>query len=188
MRLVSKSFIIISLAAAVATPVVADDPMKALEVCAKIPKDKKRLACYDAVLKVDTTAAEKASFGLNRVSENNNPLTRPVAPEKTNKTEMAEKSTAAAEMTETKPKDKDVTLDKEGNVKGVSRQVSNAKKDRNGRLVFTMSDGSVWRQTDDNRRAIKRGAFDVTISKTGIGSYILKPHKGSWSIRVKRIK
>ncbi|MEE9281262.1 MAG: hypothetical protein V3V67_13910 [Myxococcota bacterium] len=58
-----------------------------------------------------------------------------------------------------------------------------------GKLVFSLGNGQVWRQTDYARLIVKKSETRrVIISKTAIGSYWLKLEGGGRRVRVKRVQ
>ena len=201
----AQAFSIVLGSTVMTTPATDDETMQALTACAHLKNDVTRLACYDSLLRPaivkKNQKTAKTNFGLNnKVS----PLTAPVKPETPKK--PAQQKTQDRQVTKQpknlpkKQSSKEPSMAKkilnaflqkdieENKITSVTVELTSHKKDRNGKYRFTMKDGAVWVQSDSFRRPLKKGPFMVTISEGTFGSYIMRPEKGSWSVRVKRIK
>ena len=185
----AQAFSLIVSTSVLITPSGYDDTQEALKACAQLSNNVSRLACYDSLLRTDTAKSlesPKSKFGLKKTpSKLKSTLKTPTAPVMvqnplTNPRDEAEPSTMKKILNSLTKEKKDIT--------SAAYEVSSHKKGLNGAYIFTMKDRSVWKQTDSMRRPLKKGGFPATISKGTFGSYILKPKKGSWSVRVKRIK
>lgn len=70
-------------------------------------------------------------------------------------------------------------------VESLTASVVKAKKNRLGKLIITLDNGQVWKQTDGGYLGIKAGD-SVTIEKGVMGSFMLQKSSGSKVIRVTR--
>lgn len=155
--------------------------MQKLRECARIENDLQRLVCYDALLKEPKEQAAKipkSNFGLRKTPSQ---INTPQKPDMSQKSQTSDQPSAMQNIIDT-------FLKKSENINNVTYEVLSHKKASNGAYIFTMKDGSVWRQTNAIRLTLQESAFMVTISKGNFDNYILKPKKGGWTLRVKRIK
>ncbi|WP_143735738.1 hypothetical protein [Microbulbifer mangrovi] len=56
-----------------------------------------------------------------------------------------------------------------------------------GKLIFTLDNGQVWRQTD-TKRSILRDGDQISIERGAFGSFLMRKATGGRSMRVKRVK
>ncbi len=155
--------------------------LQKLRACSKVKSDLERLVCYDKIFTALPKAkapASKSKFGLK---ESNLKLERPMRPVMSGNPQASNDPTTLKMLLDT-------FLKKDSAINRITVEVLSHKKERNGTYIFTMKDGSVWKQSDAKRRSIKKGVFIATISKGNFENFILKPKEGSWSLRVKRVK
>lgn len=155
--------------------------LQKLRVCSKVENDLERLVCYDkvfAALPKGKAPVSKSKFGLKKSSTQ---LNKPKRPSMSNNPQASKDPTTLKMLLDT-------FLKKDSAINKITVEVLSHKKARNGAYIFTMKDGSVWKQSDAKRRPIKIEVFTATISKGKFGSFVLKPKEGSWSVRVKRVK
>lgn len=155
--------------------------MQKLRECARVENDLQRLVCYDALLnepKEQIAKIPKSNFGLRKTPSQ---INTPNKPDMTQKSQTSDEPSAMQNILNT-------FLKKSENINTVTYEVLSHKKASNGAYIFTMKDGSIWHQTNAIRLTLKESAFTVTISKGNFDNYILKPKKGGWTLRVKRIK
>ncbi|MGS2719461.1 hypothetical protein [Paraglaciecola aestuariivivens] len=74
-----------------------------------------------------------------------------------------------------------------GMLEKLSLPVSKVNKTPFGRMVITLENGQVWRQSDKVRLKIKPGQ-NVTIERGVLGSFFMSTDQVKKSIRVKRVK
>ena len=66
--------------------------------------------------------------------------------------------------------------------------VEAVKKTALGKLVFTTSDGQIWKQTNSGRFIKPKLPFEAVIKKRMISGYMLSPVGSNKTVAVKRIK
>lgn len=157
--------------------------LQKLRACSKVGNDLERLVCYDKVFaalpKGQAPASKsKSKFGFKKSSTQ---LNKPKRPSMSNNPQASKDPTTLKMLLDT-------FLKKDSAINKITVEVLSHKKARNGAYIFTMKDGSVWKQSDAKRRPIKIEVFTATISKGKFGNFILKPKEDSWSVRVKRIE
>lgn len=155
--------------------------LQKLRTCSKIENDLERLVCYDKIFTAPPKGkapVSKSKFGLKKSSIE---LNKPKRPTMSNNPQATDEPTTLKMLLDT-------FLKKDSAINRINVEILSHTKARNGAYIFTMKDGSVWKQSDAKRRPIKKGSFTATISKGDFASFILKPKEGSWSVRVKRIK
>ena len=155
--------------------------LQKLRACSKVENDLERLVCYDKIftaLPKGKAPVSKSKFGLKKSTIQLNKPKRPT---------MSHNPQASNEPTTLKML-LDTFLKKDSNINKLTVEVMSHKKARNGAYIFTMKDGSVWKQSDATRRLINEKSFTATISKGNFSSFIIKPKEGSWSLKVKRVE
>ncbi len=74
----------------------------------------------------------------------------------------------------------------EGPVEAIQTTLQSARQDQNGRWIFTLADGSVWRQIDTERLNTRPApGAAVRVRQAAIGSYMLSVG-GARSVRARR--
>ena len=68
----------------------------------------------------------------------------------------------------------------------IETSIVSIDRNGNGRVVFTVTDGARWVQTDDRTVVSVRPGTRVTLKKAALGSFFAKFH-GSISVRVQRV-
>ena len=155
--------------------------LQKLRACSKVENDLGRLVCYDKIstaLPKGKAPVSKSKFGLKK---SNIQLNKPKRPTMSDNPQASNDPTTLKMLLDT-------FLKKDSDINRITVEVISHKKARNGAYIFTMKDGSIWKQSDVTRLPIKKGSFTATISKGNFGNFILKPKEGSWSRRVKRVK
>ena len=173
-----RLFIFAALAAAAAGTAVAQEaPLDKVNACAGISKSEDRLACYDAavaglkqaqqsggvavVSREQVAEAEKQAFGLGtaRLSD----VTRP--PE-------AKAAVAAPEE-----------------IDSIKATITTAEKRSDGKFRFTLDNGQVWEQMENERNfRVRSTPGAAEIRKALLGSFMMNVDGSSKAIRVRRIK
>jgi len=67
-------------------------------------------------------------------------------------------------------------------------QIASVVRRRNGPATFTMSNGQVWEQIDDENARNAREGGAVTIRRAALGSFLMSVEAGGPAIRVRRVQ
>ena len=157
-------------------------PLAKVFACADIADTTARLACYDSavaslkqaetggdlavVSRAQIQQAEKEAFGL---------ATTPTI------SALAE-TAAASGTTPSAPTPKAKPLD------SVVLAVKQIGKGADGKMLFVMENGQVWRQTDTIKLAgLGKGPWEAEVRKAALGSFMLKID-GRVAVRAKRVE
>ncbi len=172
-------------------------PLQPLFACRAIEDDSARLACLDAavealygdaesgeVVAVDRgqiERAEESTFGLS-IPNFSLPSLRG------EHTELAE-----AEAAEAHSPERVVTRDDDGRIERIEElAVTEISTRRDGKVIITLANGQVWRQTDSTRiQGISRGArpgLTANIRTGALGSYFMQLNNGGRWFRAERVE
>lgn len=165
MRLILIAIPLVFLAA----PAWAQERSKRLDAvveCRKITDSGERLACYDKAV-ADLDSAEKS---------------REVVVVDREQVTEARRSVFGLRL----PRIKLFDRDGEPDLSEIETSVVSIDRNGNGRVVFTVTDGARWVQTDDRTVVGVRPGTRVTLKKAALGSFFAKFH-GSISVRVQRV-
>jgi hypothetical protein len=157
--------LLMAVLAGAAAPVAAQS-VQPFVACAGTVDDAARLACYDKA--VDAVSSDARRIGRERDVARREAATAAAAAA----AQAAEEARAAAAAAE---------RDRFGREAGggdrideVSARVSETLSDSQGRHVFVLDNGQLWRQVDAYRIAPLRAGSEVTISRGSLGSYFLR--------------
>lgn len=73
-----------------------------------------------------------------------------------------------------------------GEVSEMRLEIASVVRRRNGPATFTMSNGQVWTQIDDENARNARQGGSVTIRRASLGSFLMSVDAGGPAIRVRR--
>jgi hypothetical protein len=185
MRVLSAVLFILLSCAAVAPGATAQEaPLTKVYACAEVADATARLACYDAavaslkqaetggdlavVSRAQVQQAEKEAFGLS---------TTPTI------SKLAEAATTSPPASSaTTPASKPQRLDR------VVLAIKRIDKTSDGKMLFVMENGQVWRQTDSIKlTGLGKGPWEADVRKAALGSFLLKVD-GRTAVRVKRVE
>ena len=178
-------------------------PLSPLFECREIPNDEDRLSCLDAAvdnLRGDTVsgeivavnrgqieAAEEATFGLSIPGLSLPDVPRLSLPSLSGNAEdliQAEESGVSA--------DRVVTRDDEGNINRIENlAVESIDESPRGRVIVSLQNGQVWRQTDGRHVQLPRRMPDnemsATIRSGVMGAYFMRLNNLSRWFSVERV-
>ncbi len=174
-------FLVMGFAASLAAlPAIAQAAStKAIYDCAAISDDTARLACYDNAvgnLKSAEEAGEITTVSrsdVEKVQRESFGFSIPSLPK------LALPKLGAG-------KDR---VDDNGRLTSVNFTVANVRRDPYKKLVITLENGQIWRQTDSNTVTFskRRGVKEATIKRAAMGSFKIKLDGGP-AFRAKRVK
>lgn len=152
---------------------------KAIYDCAAISDDAARLTCYDTAvgnLKSAEEAGEITTVSrsdVEKVQRESFGFSIPSLPK-----------LALPKLGGSKDK-----VDDNGQLASVNFAVSNVRRDPYKKVVVTLENGQIWRQTDSNTVTFskRRGVKEATIKRAAMGSFKIKLDGGP-AFRAKRIK
>ena len=167
----------------------ADDPVKALGVCAKMTDRDARLACYDELGKSvldEESAAEQTpqEVGVETVAAGASAVTEATGP--TIATAPEEGATDIPSL----PDNLGGTSFERGSEEGAFKHrglVTSCQIGADGRWFFFFENGQIWKQSNRSRQRFKECHFFVTITRDGFG-YKMQIDGKTSKIRVARKK
>ena len=147
------------------------DVLEHVYACATITDEHQRLACYDAAVgnlheaqnRGDVVAVDRQQ--VERVNREAFGFSLPSLP---NIFGHRSGQTPPAALTEQ------------------DMQIASVQQLGNGRKVFTMTNGQVWTQIDDESSRLARTGGQVTIRTALMGSFLMSVHAGGPALRVRR--
>lgn len=152
---------------------------KAIYDCAAISDDTARLNCYDAAVGILKSAEEAGEIttvsrsDVEKVQRESFGFSIPSLPK------LALPKLGAG-------KDK---VDDNGQLAAVNFAVASIRRDPYKKIILTLENGQIWRQTDSNTVSFsrRRGVKEATIKRAAMGSFKIKLDGGP-AFRAKRIK
>ena len=161
----------------------AETLAEAVEKCRLVSNSLKRLVCYDQLAQRANTLEDSDLAELY----NNRPVYREVQvpvdgqrPAPAPQARDPESSFGLELEIQREAKRKS-----EKEVSEITAVVGKVEESLRGKLIITLADGQVWRQTDNEDLKIKAGQT-VTISRGMLGAFYLKKQGTNSRIRVKR--
>lgn len=173
MRIVLASLCFVALTASAAaqetdpTPEVLDQ----VYACANIADEAQRLSCYDQAV------------GRLREAQTSGNL---VAVDREQAREIERDAFGFSLPSLPRIFGRDRNEDGAEQVAAMQLQIASVVRRRNGPAVFTMSNGQVWVQIDDENARNAREGGAVTIRRASMGSYLMSVEAGGPAIRVRR--
>ncbi len=67
-------------------------------------------------------------------------------------------------------------------------EITSVSQQRHGPATFTMSNGQVWQQIDDENARNARAGGSVTVRRASLGSFLMSVDAGGPAIRVRRVQ
>lgn len=190
MRFVLASLCIAALAASAASaqqPPATPGVLDQVYACAEIADETQRLACYDGavgrlreaqttgnLVAVDRAQAEdidRDAFGFSLPS-----LGRLFGG-------GARESASAAASSTPSPSARPPALER---VDAMQLEIARVVMRRDGTASFTMTNGQVWSQIDNESPRNARAGGQVTIRRASMGSYLMSVEAGGPALRVRR--
>lgn len=161
----------------------AETLAQAVEKCRIVSNSLKRLVCYDKLAQRANNLEDSdlVEFYAQRPIAQTPPggQTRPGVPQRTPSQSSSPESDFGLEMQKQQQKNEDTSE--------ITAVVGKVEKAPKGKLIITLEDGQVWRQTDGGDYRLKSGDT-IIISRGAIGSFYLKKYDANKRIRVKRSK
>ncbi|GAC32960.1 hypothetical protein [Paraglaciecola polaris] len=159
----------------------AHDLASELRACQAKTDSALRMACYDQLSTTNSSSQTQAPIASPPSVQTpppsaKVPATKPVAAENQVSRDTQIKNFGLAKVIE--PEDK---------VQKVSTSVTDASKDPYGKLIVTLENGQVWRQTSNSTLRIKTGD-QIYVEEGMLGAYFLSKESSNKRIRVKRSK
>lgn len=157
----------------------AETLAEAMEKCRLVSNSLKRLVCYDQLAQRANTLEDSDLVELY----NNRPVYRevqvPVDGQRPAPAHQAKdpESSFGLEL--------EIQREAKKEVSEITAVVGKVEESPRGKLIITLADGQVWRQTDGESLKIKAGQT-VTISRGMLGAFYLKKQGSNSRIRVKR--
>ncbi|BDX08563.1 hypothetical protein [Planctobacterium marinum] len=174
-------FTLIALFAAVtqlvSVSVQAETLAQAMEKCRSVSNSVKRLVCYDQLAQRANNLedSELAEFYANRPVVVASPDARRNAVN--NEVQTAPQNSFGLEQ--------QLAERKSAEASELRSVVGKIEKNPHGKLIITLQDGQVWRQTDSERMSLSVGD-SIVISRGLLGAFYLSKQGNNQNIRVKR--
>ena len=149
-----------------------------LAVCARLTDDAQRLACYDAAVRLEAAAtAEQPARHVEKEPQDPPPAPAAVTVQAPPAVEQA----SAAEFgMETKQVEK-------RQLDALQARVQKVRKDPYGRLIVTLDNGQVWRQSESGSYPLADGDR-ITIERGFLSAFYLQVDGLNRRIKVQRSK
>lgn len=157
--------------------VQAETLAQAMEKCRSVSNSVKRLVCYDQLAQ---RANNLEDSGLTEFYAN-----RPVvmaSPEARRNLDATETQSAPQNSFGL---EKRMAEQKSEEVSELRAVVGKVEETQRGKLIITLQDGQIWRQTDSQILSLSAGD-SITISRGMLGAFYLSKDGRNQSIRVKR--
>ncbi|MCU7553266.1 hypothetical protein OCL06_01490 [Alteromonas sp. ASW11-19] len=166
-----------------ALPAQAETLAGALKKCKAEDNSLQRLVCYDRVVK-----NMQQYSGLDEAVKQG--YTVPSASSNATTASKAAPVPAKPAQNASAPKDTEFGLEHKENQEALPQtmtaSVSKAEKTARGQYLITLDNGTVWRQTDNERYRIKTGET-VTIERGMLGAFYLSKAEANRRIKVRRV-
>ena len=164
----------------VSASAVAGDLRQAVDTCAAIGEDKKRLACFDKLSSAPET--------------DNDPAIAEPADAPAGTAAAATASSAASKEAASKEEESPPILPRhyagdgeEGKAVFNVRLTRCAQTSATGRQIYYFDNGEVWRQSNDSRKKIRNCDTAVTVEQDVFGYKMRVPSEGR-SIRIRPVR
>ena len=157
---------------------------EALEECGRVQNSLKRLVCYDGVvneLNRYTGLDDLMNVPAPLPAAKGGTASRPVAPAPAAGSSKQEAFSPTDDFGMEYKRLRENTEDK------IYANVSSVKKDARKRLVLTLDNGHVWKQTDSGAFRVKDGDV-IYVERGALGAFYLSKDDVNRRIRVKRSK
>lgn len=156
----------------------AETLAQAVEKCRIVSNSLKRLVCYDQLAQRANNLEDSdlAEFYAQRPVVHA-PPGGPVQPQRVDPRTSEPQSDFGLEAQKQRQKNEEVSE--------ITAVVGKVEKAPKGKLIITLDDGQVWRQTDGASYRLKSGDT-VIISRGTLGAFYLKKYDTNKRIRVKR--
>ncbi|WP_339773063.1 hypothetical protein [uncultured Paraglaciecola sp.] len=164
----------------------AQDIISELNVCRAENNNTQRLACYDKLS--STNPKDIKSHGQAVVINKTNTVVStslPVVKKETAKPEVSQ--SYASRDNQVKNFGLAKVIEPEQKIEKITADVIGTKKDPYGKLIVSLENGQVWRQTGNSTLRIRTGD-QVYVEEGMLGSYFLSKESSNKRIRVKRSK
>ncbi|WP_166424441.1 hypothetical protein [Paraglaciecola sp. 20A4] len=164
----------------------AQDIISELHDCRAENNDTLRLACYDKLSSINYQDSERHT----QASVSNKPAVVVSTPQPIVKKEMAKplaSQSFASRDNQVKNFGLAKVIEPEQKIAKITADVIDTKKDPYGKLIVSLENGQVWRQTGNSTLRIKIGD-QVYVEEGILGSYFLSKESSNKRIRVKRSK
>ncbi len=188
----------LSISATFLSQEVRADAIDDLRDCAQIQSSGERLGCYDAAMvQIETQGLSMADVAAAQSSNVAGPNTSQSSSAETFGSErrggllgfglpfLGKKDTSVETFGETGQ----ATRSPEGQITEISIAITEFRYDGYGRLIVTLENGQVWRQTDGEKvRVSKRKQNFAAITAARMGGYLLRVNGKGVSARVVRVE
>lgn len=173
----SRLIIIFALLQLAPTLAQAETLAEAMEKCRVVSNSLNRLVCYDQL-------AQRAN-NLEDSDLQEFYAQRPVGAPPTARAPQQPRGAQPPKPESTFGLEAQIQREKSDTLPEITAVVGKVEKAPKGKLIITLDDGQVWRQTDTETLRLKSGDT-VVISRGMIGAFYLKKTSGKKRIRVKR--
>jgi hypothetical protein len=174
---------------------IANTLLDKLSLCTKSNDDIQRLACYDEVVDKNVDNQPKQHKLKHQVPlqvATTDPLGN--ADQEAQKL-MPEPALAASELPKKSPIVQPQQTEfgqeniqrPEDLVQRIEASIIKVKKAHHGKLIITLDNGQVWRQTDSTRLKLRKDNV-VIINRGALGSFFIGKKNANKRIRAKRVK
>ncbi|MCW8090871.1 hypothetical protein [Alteromonas sp. ASW11-130] len=155
---------------------------EALVKCSKVENSLERLVCFDKVVKdvkqySGLEAAITRGYQVPNAATRSDTSPRPAPRQPLDIVESAQSATPFGLVA----KEKIEEIDE------ITATVAKVEKAPRGKLIITMADGAIWRQTDSKNYRLKAGDI-VQIERGMLGSFFLSKPDLNVRLKVKRTK
>jgi len=182
---------------------IADTLLDDLSMCAKNNDSLQRLVCYDKLAKdtkssqpkqpqaalKDTTVRSVGS--VVQVAQKTQSETVLAVPELSPKKTVAQPQSTGVIANTVKQQQtsfgKEDIQRPEDLVQRIEASIIKVKKAHHGKLIITLDNGQVWRQTDSTRLKLRKDNV-VIINRGALGSFFIGKKNANKRIRAKRVK